>query len=104
MYNLLRKWIGRDADLPSVSTIEIAFALVEDAISFCYYGYLCKIEPQKQPVNINSTKVENVELMRICRLKKQLEDDILEKYIYAWLFDLLTDRKGLEQFEKRQVG
>lgn len=31
--------------------------------------------------NINSTKVENVELMRICRLKKQLEDDILEKYI-----------------------
>lgn len=51
MYNLLRKVIGCESDLPSVSTMEIAFALDEwDAISFCCYGYLCKIEPQKQPV------------------------------------------------------
>jgi len=33
--------------------------------------------------SINSTKVENIEIIRICQLKKQQEDDILEKYIYA---------------------
>ena len=31
----------------------------------------------------------------ICQLKKQLEDDILNKYIYAYLFDLLMNQKGL---------
>ncbi len=28
--------------------------------------------------SINSTKVENIEVIRICQLKKQQEDDILE--------------------------
>lgn len=28
-------------------------------------------------------KAENIEVIRICRLKKQQEDDILKKYIYA---------------------
>lgn len=33
--------------------------------------------------SINRTNVENIEVIRICQLKKQQEDDILEKYIYA---------------------
>ena len=39
------------SDCPQFKLVEIAFTLgVWDAISFCCYGYLCKIEPQKQPV------------------------------------------------------
>lgn len=37
----------------------------------------------KKQCSLNSTKVENIEVIRICRLKKQQEDDILKKYIYA---------------------
>lgn len=33
--------------------------------------------------SINRTNVENIEVIRICQLKKQQDDDILEKYIYA---------------------
>ena len=48
MYNLIRKVIGCNSDLPSVKTIfEIASTLDEwDAISF-YYDRLCKTEPRK---------------------------------------------------------
>ncbi|MBQ8039651.1 MAG: hypothetical protein IJ274_07265 [Lachnospiraceae bacterium] len=48
VYNLLRKVIGRKFRLPSVriQLKEIASTLGEwDAISFCYYDYLKKIEP-----------------------------------------------------------
>ena len=56
MYNLLRKGIGYDSDLPSVEKTNknsiLNFARVGDAISFCRYDYLCKTEPQKQLIKV----------------------------------------------------
>ena len=50
VYNLLRKVIGYDSDLPSVLKCyknSIHTLGGRDAISFYYNDYLCKIEPQK---------------------------------------------------------
>ena len=46
LYNLLRKGTGNAIPvMPSVRDIEIASPCQRvDAISFCYYGYLCKIK------------------------------------------------------------
>lgn len=33
--------------------------------------------------SINDIKIENIEVIRVCRLKKKQEDDILKKYIYV---------------------
>lgn len=51
VYNLLRKVIGYDSDLPSVYLLKrnsIKLWTVWDAISFYCYDCLCMTEPQKQ--------------------------------------------------------
>ncbi len=50
VYNLFRKRIGYDSDLPSVLKCyknSIHTLGGRDAISFYYYDRLCKTEPQK---------------------------------------------------------